>query len=88
MIFTNLCRPFPRVVGVLNGLHIKCYLPNNREKMSYYNYKKHFSMHLLAVCLPDLRFSYVFAGWPGNIMHAVSTQFNKKVVSCAQITAV
>ena len=62
-------RQFPNIVGCIDGTHLKVEIKHNHEKHCYKNYKKFHSIHLLAVCRENLMFTYIFAGWPGNLVN-------------------
>ena len=56
---------YPNVVGALDNCHLKVQL-FEEDHINYYNYKNFHSIHLLAIALPDLRFTFVHAGHPGR----------------------
>jgi len=47
---------FPNCVGAVDGKHIRCIKPNNSGTM-FYNYKKYFSIVLMAVV--DAEYSFI-----------------------------
>ena len=56
---------FPNVIGAMDGCHLEIEL-HGEDPYAYYNYLRFHSIHLLAVSLADLRFSYVNVGFPGK----------------------
>lgn len=56
---------FPAVLGTIDGCHIAIDTPAENSR-DYINRKMFSSIVLLAVALPNLSFSYVFAGFPGS----------------------
>ena len=56
---------FPNVIGAMDGCHLEIEL-HGEDQYAYYNYLRFHSIHLLAVSLADLRFSYVYVGFPGK----------------------
>lgn len=49
----------------LDGTHVSVKVPSeDREK--YRTRKGHLAMNVLGVCLPDMQFIYVLAGWEGS----------------------
>ena len=63
--FNAIGRYFPNVIGAMDGCHLEIEL-HGEDPNAYYNYLRFHSIHLLAVSLADLRFSYVYAGFPGR----------------------
>lgn len=57
-------RWFPNVIGALDSCHLRIEL-HGLHRLTYVNYKKFPSINLMAIALADLRFSAVYAGFPG-----------------------
>lgn len=60
---------FPSVVGMIDGTHISIKKPSIRG-IDYYNPKDYYSIVLQAVVREDLRFTNIFAGFPGKVHDA------------------
>jgi hypothetical protein len=56
---------FPGVIGAIDGCHIRIVAPA-AQQVSYLNRKSFHSIILLAVCLPNREFSYIYTGFPGS----------------------
>ena len=56
---------FPGVIGAIDGSHISVKAPNIYQADYLDRTMKH-SINLMAVCLPDKRFSFISAGAPGS----------------------
>ena len=52
---------FPNCIGAIDGKHVQMYSPRNSRSL-FFNYKKHFSIVLLALVDADYRFRYVQVG--------------------------
>ena len=63
--FDNIGRYFPKVLGAIDSCHLPIEL-HEEDATNYRNYKSFNSIHLLAVALADLRFSFVYTGFPGR----------------------
>lgn len=62
-------KQFDGVVGMIDGTHIAIKKPKIRG-IDYYNRKDFYSVVLQAVVSHDLRFTDVYAGWPGKVHDA------------------
>ena len=60
---------FPGVVGMIDGTHIAIRMPADRG-IDYYNRKDYYSVVLQVVVREDMRFTNVYAGWPGKVHDA------------------
>lgn len=60
---------FPGIVGMIDGSHITIRKPKERG-VDYYNRKDYYSIVLQAVVREDLRFTHLYAGWPGKVHDA------------------
>lgn len=65
---------FPNCLGAVDGKHIRIIKPAGRGS-AYYNYKKYFSVILMAVCDSNYMFTFVDIGSYGR--HADSTIFEE-----------
>uniref|UniRef100_A0A8D8QR64 Nuclease HARBI1 n=1 Tax=Cacopsylla melanoneura TaxID=428564 RepID=A0A8D8QR64_9HEMI len=61
--FSSINETFARVVGCLDGSHIR--IPKPKGDNSYVNRKDFPSINLQAICDGKKKFVYVFGGWPG-----------------------
>ncbi|CAH1990700.1 unnamed protein product [Acanthoscelides obtectus] len=57
---------FPRVIGCIDGSHIKLDKPEN-DPESYINRKGFYSIQIQAVCDHQRRFKDLFVGYPGSV---------------------
>ena len=55
----------PNCLGPVDGKHIRIQCPPNSGSL-YFNYKKYFSMVLMASCDAIGRFTWANFGFPGN----------------------
>lgn len=62
-------KKFPGVIGMIDGTHIQIKKPSVRG-IDYYNRKDYYSIVLQAVVREDMRFTHVYAGWPGKVHDA------------------
>lgn len=65
---------FPNCIGAVDGKHIRMIKPCHSGSL-YFNYKKYFSMNLLAVCDSDYKFIFIDVGSYGK--SSDSTIFNR-----------
>ncbi|XP_062531763.1 putative nuclease HARBI1 isoform X3 [Bombyx mori] len=65
---------FPRVLGALDGTHIRIQSPCSQIGEEFRNRKGYFSLNVQAVCNADLLFMNVVTRWPGSAHDA--TIFN------------
>jgi nuclease HARBI1 len=56
---------FPQVLGAVDGTHINLRRPAGQHPAQYLNRHHRFSMNIMAVCDADLRFTNVYADFPG-----------------------
>ncbi|CAB4019672.1 Hypothetical predicted protein [Paramuricea clavata] len=59
--FTN--RGFPRIIGVIDGTHIRIRAPT-KDPVAYINRKKFHSLNTQVVCDDNMIFRDVLVGWP------------------------
>ncbi|XP_050550858.1 putative nuclease HARBI1 [Spodoptera frugiperda] len=71
--FYNIAR-FPRVLGAIDGTHIRIQSPCSQVGEEFRNRKGYFSLNVQAVCNANLLFMNVVARWPGSAHDA--TIFN------------
>ncbi|XP_045457651.1 putative nuclease HARBI1 [Melitaea cinxia] len=69
---------FPRVLGAIDGTHIRIQSPMQAIGEEFRNRKGYFSLNVQAVCDADLRLMNVVARWPGSAHDA--TIFNNSVL--------
>ncbi|CAK1592126.1 unnamed protein product [Parnassius mnemosyne] len=69
---------FPRVLGAIDGTHIRIQSPCHLTGEEYRNRKGYFSINVQGVCDADLKFINVVARWPGSTHDA--TIFNNSVL--------
>lgn len=63
--FFNIAR-FPRVIGAIDGTHIKILSPGGDNAEIYRNRKLFFSINTQAICSADLMFQDIVARWHGS----------------------
>ncbi|KAL7632701.1 UNVERIFIED_CONTAM: hypothetical protein RMT77_016972 [Armadillidium vulgare] len=56
---------FPGCIGAIDGCHIRIRAPEESQKC-YLDRTMNHSVNLLAVCDANLKFTYIFAGFPGS----------------------
>nr|CAI5842222.1 unnamed protein product [Callosobruchus analis] len=71
--FHRLAR-FPRVIGCIDGTHVKIYSPGGEDGEVYRNRKSYFSINVQLVCDRNLKINNIVARWPGSAHNA--TIFN------------
>nr|CAI5841467.1 unnamed protein product [Callosobruchus analis] len=71
--FYRLAR-FPRVIGCIDGTHVKIYSPGGEDGEVYRNRKSYFSINVQLVCDRNLKINNIVARWPGSVHDA--TIFN------------
>ncbi|CAG4991801.1 unnamed protein product [Parnassius apollo] len=69
---------FPRVLGAIDGTHIRIQSPCHLIGEEYRNRKGYFSLNVQGVCDADLKFINVVARWPGSTHDA--TIFNNSIL--------
>nr|CAH7765523.1 unnamed protein product [Callosobruchus chinensis] len=74
---------FPNCLGAIDSKHIKL-IHSAGSVSTYFNYKKYFSMVLLAVCDSNYRFTYIDTGFFGK---ASDSSIFKDSAICRKITA-
>ncbi|KAJ8912984.1 hypothetical protein NQ315_000041 [Exocentrus adspersus] len=57
---------FPRVIGCLDGTHIKIQSPGGEDAEVFRNRKGYFSINTQAVCSSNLKILDLVARWPGS----------------------
>jgi hypothetical protein len=57
---------FPRVIGALDGTHVKIISPGGEDGEIFRNRKSYFSINVQAVCNAHLQILDVVARWPGS----------------------
>ncbi|CAH1954211.1 unnamed protein product [Acanthoscelides obtectus] len=63
--FYRICR-FPRVIGCIDGTHIKMQSPGAQDGEVFRNRKSYFSINTEIVAEPDLKIFDIVARWPGS----------------------
>ena len=58
---------FPGVICAIDDTHIQIHPPKEHGQ-SYVNRKNYHSIILQAICLPDMKISHVYSGWPGSAL--------------------
>nr|CAI5840540.1 unnamed protein product [Callosobruchus analis] len=61
---------FPRVIGIVDGTHIRIQSPGGENAEVYRNRKSYFSLNVQVVGNADLKFIDVVARWPGSVHDA------------------
>lgn len=57
---------FPNVLGCIDGTHVTIRRPTTEHPEQYVNRHQRFSMNVMAVCDAGMRFTNVFADFPGS----------------------
>jgi nuclease HARBI1 len=57
---------FPNILGCIDGTHVCIRRPPTEHQEQYVNRHQRFSINVMAVCDAGLRFSNVFADYPGS----------------------
>lgn len=57
---------FPKVLGCIDGTHINMRRPPVERPEQFVNRHQRFSMNVMAVCDADMKFTFVFADYPGS----------------------
>ncbi|KAI4455231.1 hypothetical protein MML48_9g00013038 [Holotrichia oblita] len=63
--FYNVAR-FPRIIGVVDGTHIRIQSPGGDDPEIFRNRKGYFSVNVQVICNADLKLINVVARWPGS----------------------
>ena len=75
-------RRMPRVIGAIDGTHIRIQSPGGPQAEIFRNRKGYFSINCQAVCDADLKIRNIVARWPGSVHD--STIFNDSSL-CARL---
>ncbi|XP_066596925.1 putative nuclease HARBI1 [Prorops nasuta] len=59
-------RGIPKVIGAIDSTHIRIQKPKSENGNHYFNRKRYPSINLMAVCGPDMKFTYIYCGEPGS----------------------
>ena len=57
---------FPNLLGAIVGIHIRIVAPSKHGQV-YVNRKKFHSLVLQGICVSNMQFLLVLAGWPGSV---------------------
>lgn len=57
---------FPNVLGCIDGTHVNIRRPPTEHQEQYVNRHQRFSMNVMAVCDASMRFTNVYADYPGS----------------------
>src|SRR5687768_8710415 len=72
------CKPFPGVIGAIDGTQINVSAHGIANRESYRNRKGHIALNVQAICDANLIFLDVVARWPGSVHD--SRIFNNSLV--------
>lgn len=57
---------FKNCIGAVDGTYV-AFTVSKEQQSSYTNRKNYTSMTLLAICDGNLRYTYIYAGWPSSV---------------------
>ncbi|XP_011876292.1 PREDICTED: putative nuclease HARBI1 [Vollenhovia emeryi] len=68
---------FPRVIGCINGTHIRIQSPGGEHAEEFRNRKGYFSLNTQVVCDHKMRIIDIVARWPGSVHDATIFQHSR-----------